>query len=129
MERRDYLAKEIEKLALLLGKLLGLKEISKPDAFKTEAEQGYLEFFGLDFSNPDPALFREKILAVADVDRLEYLAEMLETDLHFVPHDTEARRLRKEVLDTVLSEMDRLYAERGTFSFTNRLRRQDNESK
>jgi len=123
MERRDYLTKEIERLALLMAKLMGLKPLRKDDEIRAEAHHGYAEFFGMDFGTMDAEALKTRVLAVNDVQQLELLAQIMEVDINTQGHAPEQKSLREEVLKTVVAEVDRLYAQQGTFSLANQLRK------
>ena len=123
MERRSYHSREVEKLELLLDKLLLLKEEGLDEEFRSAAETGYAEFFGSDFSTFSLPALEHHILGLGDVKQLECLAEILELDRETLPHTADERALRNQVLNVTIDEIDRLYAAQGTFSLTNRMRK------
>lgn len=122
MEERDYLVKEIEKLKLLLAKILRLRQEDKDADIREEARSAYAGFFGLDIDGADIATLREAVGRVNGPQKLELLAELLEADLA-AGHEPIAQEIRTQVLECVITEIDRQYAAEGTFSFTNQLRK------
>lgn len=117
MERRDFFIDDIEKISVIIARLLGFKGQKKTDDQQQEIDNGLSELFDLELDKMPFEELEAKVKAMTNPQRLDYLVQLLELEMENEQLTEEQLALRNRLLKITREEMEAKYAAQKTTTF------------
>ena len=117
MERRDYLLNDIEKIGVVIARLLRLKGRHKGEPEMLEIHHGLSELFDLNLTSESMESLKLKVSHISEPEKLNYLIQLVELEMENEALRSDELLFRQELLDFTQKHLEAKYADRKIATF------------